>query len=89
MRTPSASSRSTCASALLAVACATLRRLTLDLSRSLGSSNQIGDVKKENVPGIEALGRDGKKEGEVLMVKNEQNVVEAHQVRSQTACLLP
>lgn len=50
----------------------------------LDSANQIGDVKKENLPGIEALGRDGKKEGEVLMVKNEKNVVEAHQVRGPT-----
>lgn len=48
----------------------------LPLSRS-----QIGDVKKENLPGYEALDSPGKKEGAVIMVKAPNGTVEAHSVR--------
>ncbi|KAL7748722.1 WD repeat protein Lub1 [Sorochytrium milnesiophthora] len=39
---------------------------------------QVGDVNKEKLPGLEALASPGKKEGQVIMIRNE-NVVEAHQ----------
>ncbi|KAH6918330.1 phospholipase A-2-activating protein [Coprinopsis sp. MPI-PUGE-AT-0042] len=41
-------------------------------------SHQVGDVKKSDLPGLEALNTPGKKAGEVKMVKN-NDVVEAHQ----------
>ncbi|GLB34723.1 putative PFU (PLAA family ubiquitin binding) [Lyophyllum shimeji] len=41
-------------------------------------SQQIGDVKKSDLPGLEALDAPGKKPGEVKMVRNGSNV-EAHQ----------
>ncbi|TPX41099.1 hypothetical protein SeMB42_g04279 [Synchytrium endobioticum] len=41
-------------------------------------SNQVGDVDKNKLPGLEALSRPGKKDGDVVMVRN-GNVVEAHQ----------
>ncbi|CAO3660671.1 unnamed protein product [Umbelopsis vinacea] len=41
-------------------------------------SNQVGDIKKDDLPGMEALHIPGKKEGQVLMVRN-GNTVEAHQ----------
>ncbi|KAI9140362.1 WD-40 repeat-containing protein [Paraphysoderma sedebokerense] len=40
--------------------------------------NQVGDVKKENLPGPEALSNAGKKDGQVIMIRNE-DIVEAHQ----------
>ncbi|WWC62195.1 uncharacterized protein I303_104790 [Kwoniella dejecticola CBS 10117] len=40
--------------------------------------SQVGDVKQSDLPGIEALGREGKKDGQVLMIKN-NGVVEAYQ----------
>ncbi|KIR59591.1 phospholipase A-2-activating protein [Cryptococcus bacillisporus CA1873] len=40
--------------------------------------SQVGDVKHSDLPGIEALGREGKKDGQVLMIKN-NGVVEAYQ----------
>ncbi|ORX35613.1 PLAA family ubiquitin binding-domain-containing protein [Kockovaella imperatae] len=42
-------------------------------SRALDKS-QVGDVKQADLPGLEALGREGKKEGQVLMLKNEGSV---------------
>jgi len=42
-------------------------------------TNQIGDVDKSKLPGLERLALDGKKDGEVVMVRNGQ-LVEAHQV---------
>jgi len=39
----------------------------------------LGDVKKSDLPGTEALSQPGKKDGQVIMVKN-GNSVEAHQV---------
>ncbi|KAF9261438.1 phospholipase A-2-activating protein [Marasmius fiardii PR-910] len=41
-------------------------------------SEQVGDVKKTDLPGLEALNNPGKKPGEVKMVKNGDKV-EAHQ----------
>ncbi|ORY26315.1 putative phospholipase A-2-activating protein [Naematelia encephala] len=46
-------------------------------SRQLDKS-QVGDVKKSDLPGMEALGREGKKDGQVLMIKNDGQV-EAYQ----------
>ncbi|KAF7980165.1 hypothetical protein HWV62_39631 [Athelia sp. TMB] len=47
-------------------------------------SQQVGDVKKTDLPGPEALNTPGKKSGEVKMVKNNE-VVEAHQWDSTTS----
>lgn len=44
-------------------------------------SQQIGDVKKSDLPGPDALSTPGKKEGQVLMIKATNGSVEAHQVR--------
>ncbi|EPS96818.1 hypothetical protein FOMPIDRAFT_1038034 [Fomitopsis schrenkii] len=41
-------------------------------------AQQVGDVKKSDLPGLEALSTPGKKPGEVKMIKNGDNV-EAHQ----------
>lgn len=41
--------------------------------------SQVGDVKKNDLPGPEALDNPGKKEGQVIMVKNDAGSVEAHQ----------
>ncbi|WRT66660.1 uncharacterized protein IL334_003620 [Kwoniella shivajii] len=46
--------------------------------------SQIGDVKQSDLPGIEALGREGKKDGQVLMIKN-NGVVEAYQWSGPTS----
>lgn len=40
---------------------------------------QVGDVKHTDLPGLEALGKPGNKEGQVIMVKN-NGKVEAYQV---------
>jgi phospholipase A-2-activating protein len=42
-------------------------------------SNQVGDIKKDDLPGPEALGQPGKKDQEVKMVRV-GNTVEAHMV---------
>ncbi|KAF9469300.1 phospholipase A-2-activating protein [Collybia nuda] len=47
------------------------------------SSQQVGDVKKSDLPGLEALVAPGKKSGEVKMIKNGA-LVEAHQWDSAT-----
>ncbi|KII89092.1 hypothetical protein PLICRDRAFT_40733 [Plicaturopsis crispa FD-325 SS-3] len=47
-------------------------------------SQQVGDVKKSDLPGPEVLTQPGKKEGEVKMVRNGDNV-EAHQWVSATS----
>ncbi|TCD70923.1 hypothetical protein EIP91_000829 [Steccherinum ochraceum] len=41
-------------------------------------AQQVGDVKKSDLPGVEALSQPGKKAGEVKMIKN-NDLVEAHQ----------
>ncbi|KAI5451503.1 hypothetical protein NCC49_001806 [Naganishia albida] len=46
-------------------------------SRQLNKT-QVGDIKHTDLPGMEALGRPGKKDGEVLMIKN-NGKVEAYQ----------
>ncbi|KAI9314586.1 WD40-repeat-containing domain protein [Dichotomocladium elegans] len=46
-------------------------------------SNQVGDVNKEKLPGLEALTKPGNKEGQVIMV-NANGTVEAHQWMSAT-----
>jgi hypothetical protein len=43
-------------------------------------SSQIGDVKKDDLPGLEALDSPGKKDGAVIMVKAPDGTVEAHSV---------
>ncbi|BEJ16389.1 hypothetical protein CspHIS471_0509940 [Cutaneotrichosporon sp. HIS471] len=40
--------------------------------------SQVGDVKRTDLPGMEALGREGKKDGQVIMINNNDNV-EAYQ----------
>ncbi|KAI0949929.1 hypothetical protein AcV7_008555 [Taiwanofungus camphoratus] len=47
-------------------------------------AQQVGDVKKSDLPGLEALSQPGKRSGEVKMVKNGENV-EAHQWDSATS----
>lgn len=42
------------------------------------NATQVGDIKKEDLPGAEALAQPGSKEGQTKMVKN-GDVVEAHQ----------
>ena len=49
-----------------------------------GCRSQVGDVKQSDLPGIEALGREGKKDGQIMMLKNEGKV-EAYSV---SFCLL-
>ncbi|CED83871.1 Phospholipase A2-activating protein (contains WD40 repeats) [Phaffia rhodozyma] len=58
---------------------AEIKALEEEISKQKVDQQQVGDVKKENVPGMEALAKDGTKEGQVIMVKNEKNVVEAYQ----------
>lgn len=43
------------------------------------NKTQIGDVKRSDLPGQEALAQTGKKEGQVIMVKSPEGTVEAHQ----------
>lgn len=50
-------------------------------------SQQVGDVKKTDLPGPEALNNPGKKSGDVKMIKN-GDIVEAHQVRKYISMTL-
>ena len=50
------------------------------LAKSTINTQQIGDVKKSDLPGPEALQQPGRKEGQVKMIKNGDKV-EAHMVR--------
>ena len=45
----------------------------------LMARSQVGDVKHSDLPGMEALGREGKKDGQVIMIKN-NGQVEAYSV---------
>ena len=45
--------------------------------------SQVGDIKQADLPGPEALGREGKKEGQVLMIKN-KGIIEAYTWQSRT-----
>lgn len=50
------------------------------VSASAINTTQVGDVKKSDLPGEEVLStRAGKKEGEILMIKNSKGDVEAYQ----------
>ncbi|KAI9184181.1 WD repeat protein Lub1 [Blastocladiella emersonii ATCC 22665] len=49
------------------------------LASSAIPKNQIGDIKKDDLPGPEALANPGNRDGQVLMVKTEAGNVEAHQ----------
>ena len=53
------------------------------------SRTQIGDVKKETLPGLEALDVPGKKEGQVIMVKSPNGSVHAHTVSDTSSAQLP
>ncbi|KAF9520013.1 hypothetical protein BS47DRAFT_1370545 [Hydnum rufescens UP504] len=48
-------------------------------------SQQVGDVKKSDLPGPEGLSQPGKKEGQVLMIRNASGAVEAHQWSTQSS----
>ncbi|ORY58665.1 WD40-repeat-containing domain protein [Leucosporidium creatinivorum] len=50
----------------------------VQVSKTQVNSSQIGDVKKDNLPGLEALDTPGKKDGAVIMVKAPDGTVEAH-----------
>ncbi|GAA5900258.1 WD repeat PLAP family protein [Sporobolomyces salmoneus] len=43
------------------------------------NTSQVGDLKKSDIPGIDALTQPGKKEGDVKVVKTDAGVVEAYQ----------
>lgn len=51
------------------------------MSKTAVNSSQIGDIKKDALPGLEALSTPGKKDGQVIMVKATDGTVEAHSVR--------
>lgn len=46
--------------------------------------SQVGDIKRSDLPGMEALGREGKQDGQVIMIKNGDNV-EAYQWQSSAS----
>jgi hypothetical protein len=50
-------------------------------------SESIGDVKKTDLPGPEALERPGNKDGQVIMIRTAAGSVEAHEVRWVDLCL--
>ncbi|RLV94568.1 Protein DOA1 [Spathaspora sp. JA1] len=43
------------------------------------AEQSLDDLKKTDIPSYEALSKPGKNEGSVIMVKNDQGVIEAHQ----------
>lgn len=49
-------------------------------------SAQVGDVKKSDLPGPEALDDPGQKEGSVKMIRAINGTVEAYQVRLARIC---
>lgn len=57
---------------------ATLKAYDHAISTQALNQTQVGDIKKDDLPGPEALAQPGSKEGQVKMVKNSE-VVEAHQ----------
>ncbi|KAI6028537.1 WD40-repeat-containing domain protein [Pisolithus orientalis] len=63
---------------------ADLKAFEDQVSRQSLPSQQVGDVKKSNLPGHEALAVPGRKAGEVKMVRN-GDVVEAHQWDSSSS----
>ncbi|KAK4058761.1 hypothetical protein OIO90_000206 [Microbotryomycetes sp. JL221] len=50
----------------------------VQVSKAAVNSSQIGDIKKDSLPGLEALTAPGKKDGQVIMVKGPDGTVEAH-----------
>ncbi|KAM0792413.1 hypothetical protein ACM66B_005091 [Microbotryomycetes sp. NB124-2] len=50
----------------------------VQVSKAAVNSSQIGDIKKDSLPGPEALSAPGKKDGQVIMVKAADGTVEAH-----------
>ena len=50
-----------------------------EVGRQALPSQQVGDVKKSDLPGLEALGRQGRKDGQNLMLRNGDKV-EVYQV---------
>lgn len=68
-----------------------LKQFEDEVSSTAINAQSVGDVKKSDLPGTEALLQPGKKEGEVRMIKTEDNKVEAHQVGlvicSQLVCV--
>ncbi|KAK4053024.1 hypothetical protein OIV83_001758 [Microbotryomycetes sp. JL201] len=50
----------------------------VQVSKAAVNSSQIGDIKKDSLPGFEALSAPGKKDGQVIMVKAPDGIVEAH-----------
>ncbi|KAI5856478.1 WD40-repeat-containing domain protein [Tricharina praecox] len=54
-----------------------LKEFDDSVAKSSIPSNQVGDVDKGKLPGIEALQKSGSKDGQVIMVRNGE-VVEAH-----------
>ncbi|KAM0753585.1 PFU-domain-containing protein [Meredithblackwellia eburnea MCA 4105] len=63
---------------------AELKSFEEQVSKTTLNPSQVGDVKKSDLPGPEALAADGKKEGQVIMVKTASGTVEAHQWSSAT-----
>ncbi|KAJ1018852.1 hypothetical protein NDA16_004656 [Ustilago loliicola] len=57
---------------------ATLKAYDHAISTQTLNSTQVGDIKKDDLPGPEALSQPGTKEGQTKMVKN-GDLVEAHQ----------
>ncbi|KAI9219662.1 WD40-repeat-containing domain protein [Blastocladiella britannica] len=49
------------------------------LASSSIPQNQVGDIKKDELPGVEALANPGTNDGQVLMVRTDGGNVEAHQ----------
>ncbi|KAK1923997.1 WD40-repeat-containing domain protein [Papiliotrema laurentii] len=58
-------------------------RFDSEVSNRALDKSQVGDVKHADLPGPEALEREGKKEGQVIMIKN-NGVVEAYAWVSRT-----
>ncbi len=57
---------------------ASLKAYEHAISTQVLNQTQVGDIKKDDLPGVEALSQPGSKEGQTKMVKN-GDVVEAHQ----------
>ncbi|KAI5791831.1 WD40-repeat-containing domain protein [Geopyxis carbonaria] len=55
----------------------TLNEFEQSIAASSIPSNQIGEIQKDKLPGPEILERKGKKDGQVIMIRNGENV-EAH-----------
>lgn len=62
---------------------ATLKAYEHATSTQVLNQTQVGDIKKDDLPGVEALSQPGSKEGQTKMVKN-GDVVEAHQWSAST-----